>query len=105
MEEQLLDVVERFGNSASTGSGLILKPVKTVTKNKYTGQIPLRNSKKNHLTGRVGRAAEKQQLMDDRRTIDAQLKTEETLKISEQVAPLDEDLFFGEHRSLKKRSR
>ena len=105
LEEQLLDVVERFGNSASTGSGLILKPVKTVTKNKYTGQIPLRKSKKIHLTGQVGIVAEKQQLMDDRRTIDVQLKTEETLKISEQGAPLDEDLIFGEHRSLKKRSR
>ena len=105
MKEQSLDIVERFGNSASTGSGLILKPVKTVTKNKYTGQIPLQNSKKIHLTGRVGMVAKKQQLMDDRRTIDVQLKTEETLKISEQGAPLDEDLIFGEHRSLKKRSR
>ena len=60
LEEQLLDIVERFGNSASTGSGLILKPVKTVTKNKYIDQILLRKSKKIHLTGRVGMAAEKQ---------------------------------------------
>ena len=83
LEEQLLDIVERFGKSASTGSGLILKSVKTVTKNKCIGQILLRKSKKNHLTGRLGMAAEKQQLMDDRRTIDVQLNTEETLKISE----------------------
>ena len=46
LEEQLLDIVERFGKSASTGSGLILKSVKTVTKNKYIGQILLRKSKK-----------------------------------------------------------
>ena len=83
LKEQLLDIVERFGKSASTGSGLILKSVKTVTKNKYIGQILLRKSKKNHPTGRVGMAAEKQQLMNDRRTIDVQLKTEETLNISE----------------------
>ena len=83
LEEQLLDIVERFGKSASTGSGLILKSVKTVTKNKYIGQILLRKSKKNHPTDRVGMAAEKQQLMNDRRTIDVQLKTEETLNTSE----------------------
>ena len=40
LEEQLLDIVESFGKSAPTDSGLILEPVKTVTKNKYKDQIP-----------------------------------------------------------------
>ena len=44
-------------------------------------------------------AAEKQQLL---RTIDVQPKTEGTLKISEELAPLDEALFFDEHGSFKK---
>ena len=44
-------------------------------------------------------AAKKQRLS---RAIDVQLKTEETLKISEEVAPLDEALLFGEHRKFKK---
>ena len=34
--------------------------------------------------------------------IDAQPKTEETLKISEEVTPLDEALFFEQHGRLKK---
>ena len=42
LEEQLLDVVESFGKSTTTDSGLILQPVKTVTKYKYKDQIPLR---------------------------------------------------------------
>ena len=45
-------------------------------------------------------AAEKQRLL---RTINAQPKTEETLKISEEVAPLDEALFFNEHGRFKKK--
>ena len=44
-------------------------------------------------------AAEKQRLS---RMINVQPKTEETLKISEDVAPLDEALFFDEHGSFKK---
>ena len=44
-------------------------------------------------------AAEKQRLL---RTINVQPKTEETLKISEEVAPLDEALFFDEHERFKK---
>ena len=61
--------------------------------------MPLRKSKKSDLIGRVGMAAEKQQLS---RTINVQPKTEETLKISEEVAPLDEALFFDEHGRFKK---
>ena len=41
LEEQLLDVVESFGKSAPTDSGLILEPVKTVTKNKHKDKILL----------------------------------------------------------------
>ena len=59
LEEQLLYIVESFGKSAPIDSGLILDPVKTVTKNKYKDQISLRKSKKSYLTGRVGMAAEK----------------------------------------------
>ena len=44
-------------------------------------------------------AAEKQRLS---KTIDVQPKTEDTLKISEDVAPLDEALFFDEHERLRK---
>ena len=44
-------------------------------------------------------AADKQQLS---RMINVQAKTEETLKISEEVAPLDEALFFDEHGRFKK---
>ena len=99
MEEQLLDIVESFGKSALTDSGLILEPVKTVTKNKYTDQIPLQKEKIFHLTGRVEMATEKQRLS---RTINVQQKTEETLKILEEVAPLDEALLFDEHRRFKK---
>ena len=43
-------------------------------------------------------AAEKQRLS---RTINVQPKTKETLKISEEVAPLDEALFFDEHGRFK----
>ena len=43
-------------------------------------------------------AAEKQRLS---RTINVQPKTEETLKISEEVAPLDEALFFDKHGRFK----
>ena len=99
LEEQLLDIVESFGKSAPTASGLILEPVKTLTKNKYKDQIPLWKSKKSHLTGRVGMAAKKQRLS---RAIDVQPKTEETLKISKEVAPLDEALFLTSMEGLKK---
>ena len=102
LEEQLLDIVESFGISAPTDSGLILEPVKTVTKSKYKDQIPLRKSKKSHLSGRVGMATEKQRLS---RTIDIQSKTEETLKISEEVASLHEALFLTSMEGLKKPSR
>ena len=44
-------------------------------------------------------AAEKQRLS---RTINIQSKTEETLKISEEVAPLDEALFLTSMEGLKK---
>ena len=44
-------------------------------------------------------ATEKQRLS---RTINVQQKTEETLKILEEVAPLDEALLFDEHRRFKK---
>ena len=44
-------------------------------------------------------AAEKQPLS---RMIDVQPKTEEILKISEEVAPLVEALFFDEHGRFKK---
>ena len=44
-------------------------------------------------------AAEKQRLS---KTIDVQPKTEDTLKISEDVAPLDEALFFDKHERLRK---
>ena len=47
----------------------------------------------------MGIAAEKQRLS---RTINVQLKTEETLKFSEEVAPLNEDLFFEEQGRFKK---
>ena len=94
LEEQLLDIKESFGKSAPTDSGLILGPVKTVTKNIYKDKRPLRKQKQSNLTGRVGMAAEKQRLL---RTINVQPKTEETLKISEEVAPLAEVLFFDEH--------
>ena len=70
-----------------------------VTKNKYKDKIPFRKSKKSNLTGRVGMAEEKQRLL---RTINVHPKTEETLKISEEVVPLDEALFFDEHGRLKK---
>ena len=102
MEEQLLDVVESFGKSATTDSGLILEPIKIVTKNKYKDKIPFRKSKKSNLTGRVGMEVEKQRLL---RTINVHPKTEETLKILEEVAPSDEALFFVEHGRLKKCSR
>ena len=91
MEEQLLDIVESFGKSATTDSGLILEPIKIVTKNKYKDKIPFRKSKKSNLIGRVGMAAEKQRLL---RMINVQPKTEETLKILEEV--------FDEHGRLKK---
>ena len=91
MEEQLLDIVESFGKSAPTDSGLILEPVKMVIKNKYKDKIPFRKSKKSNLIGRVGMAAEKQRLL---RMINVQPKTEETLKILEEV--------FDEHGRLKK---
>ena len=96
-EEQLLDIVESFDKSAPTDSGLILEPGKTVTRNRYKYQIPSRVSKKSELTFRVGIAAEKQQLS---RTTDVQPKTEETLKISEEVTPLHKVLFFDEHGSF-----
>ena len=99
MEDQLLDIVEIFGKSATTDSGLILELKKMVTKNKYKDKIPFRKSKKSNLTGRVGMAEEKQRLL---RTINVHPKTEETLKISEEVVPLDEALFFDEHGRLKK---
>ena len=99
MEEQLLDIVESFGKSAPTDSGLILEPVKMVIKNKYKDKIPFRKSKKSNLIGRVGMAAEKQRLL---RMINVQPKTEETLKILEEVAPIDEALLFDEHGRLKK---
>ena len=51
LEQQLLDIVQSFGKSAPTDSGLILEPVKTVTKNKYKDKRPLRKSKKSNLTG------------------------------------------------------
>ena len=91
LEEQLLDIIDTFGKSAPTDSGLILEPVKMVTKNKYKDPITLGKSKKYHLTGRVGMAVEKQRLS---RAIHVQPETEETLKISEKVAPQNEDLFF-----------
>ena len=47
----------------------------------------------------MGMATEKQRLS---RTINIQPKTEEILKISEDVAPLDEALFFDEHGRFKK---
>ena len=94
LEEQLLDIKESFGKSAPTDSGLILGPVKTVTRNIYKDKRPLRKQKQSNLTGRVGMAAEKQRLL---RTINVQPKTEETLKISEEVAPLAEVLLFDEH--------
>ena len=93
-ERQLLDIVESFDKSAPTDSGLILEPGKTVARNRYKYQIPSRVSKKSELTFRAGIAAEKQQLS---RTIDVQPKTEETLKISEEVTPLHKVLFFDEH--------
>ena len=99
MEEQLLDIVESFGKSAPTDSGLILEPVKMLTNYKYKDQIPLRKSKKFHLTGRVGMAAEKQRLS---RMTDVQPKTEEILKISEEVALFNEALFFDKHGRFKK---
>ena len=99
MEEQLLDIVESFGKSAPTDSGLILEPVKMVIKNKYKDKIPFRKSKKSNLTGRVGMEVEKQRLL---RTINVHPKTEETLKILEEVAPSDEALFFVKHGRLKK---
>ena len=68
LEEQLLDIIKT-----------------------YKDQIPLGKSKKYHLTGRVGMAVKKQRLL---RTIDVQPKTEETLKISEKVAPQKEALLF-----------
>ena len=102
LEEQLLDIVESFGKSATTDSGLILEPIKIVTKNKYKAKIPFRKSKKSNLTGRVGMEVEKQRLL---RTINVHPKTEETLKILEEVAPSDEALFFVKHGRLKKCSR
>ena len=45
-------------------------------------------------------AAEKQRLS---KTIDVQPKSEDTLKISEDVAPLD--CFFDEHERLRKRKQ
>ena len=99
LEEQLLDIVESFGESTPTDSGLILEPVKTVTKNKYKDKILLRKSKKSNLTGPVGIAAEKQRLL---RTINVQLKTEETLKILGEVAPLYQALFLTSMEGLKK---
>ena len=45
LEEQLVDILESFGKSAPTDSGLILEPVKTVTKNIYKDKRPLRKQK------------------------------------------------------------
>ena len=45
LEEQLVDIAESFGKSAPTDSGLILEPVKTVTKSKYKNQIPTKKKK------------------------------------------------------------
>ena len=47
----------------------------------------------------MGIAAEKQRLL---RMINVQPKTEETLKILEDVVAIDEALLFGEHGRLKK---
>ena len=99
LEEQLLDIVESFGKSSSTNNELILKPVKSVTKNKYKEQIPLRKPTKSNHTGWVGMSAEKQLLS---RMIDVQWKTEETLKILEEVALLDKALFFDKHLRFKR---
>ena len=53
LEEQLLDIVESFGKSAPTDSGLILEPIKTVTKSKDKDQRPYWSSENGSREGTV----------------------------------------------------